>query len=188
MRCGSVLAEKLIQGLFPVLLLDVCCTDGFFNGAHKPFHFSIRLWPIRSDFAMFETKATGELFKFRAVTRRTIITFEYNRNTLAGKYVIQLRDDNFCARSSDNFYFGNGPTNSTATSCHGASVSGVIIKGSGCRRVPVVAAWHGRRVLNFCPTILSMEENQTFSRSSIFVLTMPWWPTCARSMAWLCSE
>jgi hypothetical protein len=66
--------------------------------------------------------------------------------------------------------------------------AGVMIKGSGCRWVPVVAAWHGRHVLTFCSTILSMEGNQTFSRSSIFVLTMPWWPTCARSMAGLCSE
>ena len=44
---------------------------------------------------------------------------------------------------------GNGPTKSTATSCHGASGSGVMIKGSGCRWVPVVAAWHGRHVLTF---------------------------------------
>ena len=39
-----------------------------------------------------------------------------------------------------------------------------MIKGSGCRWVPVVAAWHGRHVLTFCSTILSMEGNQTFSR------------------------
>ena len=69
---------------------------------------------------------------------------------------------------------GNGPTKSAATSFHGASGSFVMIRGSGFVQVPIVAAWHGRHVLTFSSTNLSMEGNHTFSRSNIFVLTMPW--------------
>ena len=174
------------------------------NRTHEMFCLAVCPWPVGSNFTMFESKISGELFKFGAVEWRTVISFKttgtpcrekilssFGMTALAlvvvtistsGKRLISS------TTTSSSSPDGNRPTKSAATSCHGACGSDVMIKGSGLGCVPFVAAWHERHLLTFSSNILSIWGNQTFSRSNILVLTIPWWPACASSIALLCRD
>ena len=82
------------------------------------------------------------------------------------------------------FPFLNGPHRSTATSYQGPAGSFDGLRGT--LAVVSVTNWQAGQLLTISSTFLSSPGNHTVSRSNCLVLTIPWWPTCAKSIILSC--
>ena len=82
--------------------------------------------------------------------------------------------------------FVNRSLKSTLTSRQAEVGSGDICRGSRC--VTGVDTWQARQGFTFFSVNWLMPGNQTLSHNRAFVLTIPWWPSCARSTTRCCSR
>ena len=69
---------------------------------------------------------------------------------------------------------------------HGVSGAGVISKGSGCEFW--LRVWQSTHFSTISLTVASMFKYPTFSRSKLFVFSMPWCPTWDTYVAAFCKD
>ena len=79
---------------------------------------------------------------------------------------------------------GNGPQKLMLTVCQSAGGSGNICRGLG--RVSGLLAWHATQASSVLFVSWLIPGNQTFSLSSLLVLTTPWYPSWAKDSAFSC--